>query len=505
MRVLDQGSISAAARSLDLSVAVASQRLKRLEQDLGVCLLHRTTRRLHPTPEGIALAEQGRTLVEDLEALTSGLRQGATDVVGTLRLTASASFGRQYVSPLLPAFMARYPGVRLSVNLTDELQDLVSAGFDLAIRIGALHDSQLVARKLAVNRRVLCASPDYLRRFGMPNTPEELTQHECLMLAGRGGRQDVWRLHDVEGQLHTVRVSGRLESTLGELLRDAALAGLGIAHHSTWHVCDDLRAGRLKIVLPAYSIADTGIYAVMPQRRLVPLRVRAFVDFLAEQFGELPPWERGLAGSSALPAQKKHATQGGALFVHHLHLVFVALMAFDASQDLGLGFFSANPAFDLDPLALLEILVVLEEVADAFQPVRGHALDVVDMGVAGENFRRRNHHQLLVAAGFVGHLQHADRMAADHRARNQRQGQDHQCVERVAVATQGARHVTVVARIAHGGGKDAVHEDRAAGLVYFVFNRFRILRNLDDDVDFVRHVAAGANQIQAHGALLTYN
>ena len=293
MRVLDQGSISAAARSLDLSVAVASQRLKRLEQHLGVRLLHRTTRRLHPTPEGIALAEQGRTLVEDLEALTTGLRQSATDVGGTLRLTASASFGRQYVSPLLPAFMARYPRVRLSVHLTDEMQDLISSGFDLAIRIGALHDSRLVARKLAANRRVLCASPDYLRRCGTPKTPEDLAKHECLMLVGSSGRQDVWRMHDAQNQLHTVRVSGRLESTLGEMLRDAALAGLGIAQHSTWHVCDDLRAGRLKIVLPDYSIADTGIYAVMPQRRLVPLRVRMFVDFLAEQFGDPPPWERG--------------------------------------------------------------------------------------------------------------------------------------------------------------------------------------------------------------------
>jgi DNA-binding transcriptional LysR family regulator len=293
MRVLDQGSISAAARSLDLSAAVASQRLKRLEHDLGVRLLHRTTRRLHPTPEGLALAEQGRPLVEDLEVLTSGLRQGAADVAGTLRVTASASFGRQYVSPLLPAFMARYPRVRLSVNLTDEMQDLISAGYDLAIRIGALHDSRLVARKLATNRRVLCASPDYLRRHGMPRTPEELAAHQCLMLVGSTSRQDVWRLHDAQGQMHTVRVSGRFESTLGELLRDAALAGLGIAQHSTWHVHEDLREGRLKLVLADYSIADTGIYAVMPQRRLVPLRVRAFVDFLAEQFSETPAWERG--------------------------------------------------------------------------------------------------------------------------------------------------------------------------------------------------------------------
>jgi DNA-binding transcriptional LysR family regulator len=294
MRVLDQGSISAAARSLDLSVAVASQRLKRLEQDLGVRLLHRTTRRLHPTPEGLALAEQGRPLVEDLEALTSGLRKGATDVAGTLRLTTSASFGRQYVSPLLPAFMARYPRMRLSVTLTDQMQDLISSGFDLAIRIGALHDSRLVARKLAANRRVLCASPDYLRRFGTPRTPEDLARHECIMLVGTTGRQDVWRLHDAQGHLHTVRVSGRLESTLGELLRDAALAGLGIAQHSTWHVHDDLRKGRLQVVLPDYIIPDTGIYAVMPQRRLVPLRVKAFVDFMAEQFGDVPPWERGL-------------------------------------------------------------------------------------------------------------------------------------------------------------------------------------------------------------------
>lgn len=301
MRVLDQGSISAAARSLDLSVAVASQRLKRLEHDLGVRLLHRTTRRLHPTPEGLALAEQGRPLVEDLEALTSGLRQGAADVGGTLRLTVSASFGRQYVSPLLAAFMARHPRVRLSVHLTDEMQDLISAGFDLAIRIGALNDSRLVARKLAVNRRVLCASPDYLRRYGMPKTPADLAKHECLILVGHAGRQDTWRLHDAQGELHSVRINGKLESTLGELLRDAALAGLGIARHSTWHVHDDLRAGRLKVVLPDYAIADTGIYAVMPQRRLVPLRVRAFVDFLAEQFGDVPPWELGWDNSLSRP------------------------------------------------------------------------------------------------------------------------------------------------------------------------------------------------------------
>lgn len=295
LRVLDLGSISAAARSLDLSVAVASQRLKRLERALGVRLLHRTTRRLHPTPEGIALAEQGRVLVEDLEALTSGLRQSATEVSGTLRVTTSASFGRLYISPLLPEFLLAHPRLRVSIDLTDQTLDLVSAGFDLAIRIGALDDSSLVARKLASNRRVLCAAPGYLHRHGTPRTPEDLVGHECILLSGSHGRQDNWRMRDRLGRDTVVRVQGRLESNFGEVIRDAAVAGLGIALHSTWHVCEDLHAGRLQRVLPDCAIDDNGIYAVMPQRRMVPPRVRAFTEFLAGKFGENPPWERALA------------------------------------------------------------------------------------------------------------------------------------------------------------------------------------------------------------------
>lgn len=292
LRVLDLGSISAAARSLDLSVAVASQRLKRLERDLGVRLLHRTTRQLHATPEGAALAEEGRALVEDLEALTGGLRQGATEVTGTLRVTLPASFGRQYISPLLPEFLARYPRVRLSVNLNDQMLDLIGSGFDLGIRVGALDDSGLVARQLAVNRRVLCASPDYLRRHPAPRTPAELTAHDCLLLVGSQGRQDVWRFGDGNGGEIAQRVQGRFESNQGELLRDAVVAGLGIAMHSVWHVHEELRTGRLQVVLPDFPIAATGIHAVMPQRRLVPPRVRAFVDFMAERLGNDPPWER---------------------------------------------------------------------------------------------------------------------------------------------------------------------------------------------------------------------
>lgn len=300
LRVLDQGSISAAARSLDISVAVASQRLKRLERELGVRLLHRTTRRLHPTPEGLELAEQGRALVEDLEALTSGLRQSAGGVCGTLRVTMSAAFGRECISPLLPEFMASHPHLRLYTHLSDEMVDVVGAGFDLAIRIGALGDSSLVARRIASNRRLLCASPGYLRQHGRPRAPQDLAKHDCLLLAGRNGRQDVWRLTDRRGREHAVRVTGRFESTLGELIHDAVLAGQGIAWHSLWHVHEELRAGRLEVVLPEYTLPESAIWAVMPQRRLVPPRVRAFADFLIGKLGDPPPWER--AWQSDVPA-----------------------------------------------------------------------------------------------------------------------------------------------------------------------------------------------------------
>jgi len=299
LRVLDLGSISAAARSLDLSVAVASQRLKRLERGLGVRLLHRTTRQLRPTPEGVALAEQGRSLVEDLDVLTSNLSNTAKGVAGTLRVTLPATFGRQYISPLLPKFMSRHPRLRLHIDLSDQMRDLVSDGLDLAIRIGALKDSELVATRLASNRRVLCASPEYLRRHGVPKKPEDLARHECLLMAVSRDATDTWHLRGPNGDEVSVRVQSRMKSNLGEVIRDASLGGLGISLHSTWHVCEDLRAGRLEQVLPEYQLPESGIYAVMPERRMVLPRVRAFIDLLTQQFGEIPPWERHLAARSS--------------------------------------------------------------------------------------------------------------------------------------------------------------------------------------------------------------
>ncbi|PZP63827.1 LysR family transcriptional regulator [Pseudoxanthomonas sp. X-1] len=291
LRVLDLGSISAAARQLDLSAAVASQRLKRLERELGVRLLHRTTRRLHPTPEGQALAERGRVLVRDLEALGEDLRESAQQVSGTLRVTLSASFGMLYVAPLLPEFQRLHPRLRVSVHLSDHLVDLVKEGFDLAIRIGPLADSGLFARNLASNARVLCASPDYLRRKGTPKTPADLADHDGVLLMGRDGRQDVWTLVGPDRQSVRVRMASRFESNFGEVLREAVLAGQGIAVHSLWHIAADLRAGRMVAVLPDWRPPATHISAVTPAR-LQPPRVRRFVEFLTAQLGDPPPWER---------------------------------------------------------------------------------------------------------------------------------------------------------------------------------------------------------------------
>jgi DNA-binding transcriptional LysR family regulator len=182
--------------------------------------------------------------------------------------------------------------VKLSVNLDDQIVDLVGSGFDLGIRVGEMGDSSLVARRLASNRRVLCASPAYLQKHGRPPTPAVLAAHVCLLLGGSLGRLVVWHFTARTGRDVAQRVQGRFESNQGALLRDAVMAGLGIAMHSLWHVHEQLRSGQLQTVLPDYPIHATGIYAVMPQRRLVPPRVRAFVDFLAGRLGEHPPWER---------------------------------------------------------------------------------------------------------------------------------------------------------------------------------------------------------------------
>lgn len=238
----------------------------------------------------LALAEQGRALIGGLQALTGALPEVRTGIAGTLRLSTSATLGRQYASPLLPEFLSHHPKLKISVDLSDQRQESVAAGFGLSIRIGALDDSSLVARRLSSNPRVL-------------------SRRQCLLLAIRSGRNNLWRFTAADGREISVQVDSRIDCHQGELLRDAAVAGLGIAMHSTWHICDDRRSGRLQVVLSDDVLPDTGIHALMPQRRLVPPRVRAFVDIMAEKLGGMQPWERDPDRRSARSAARPSSPQ----------------------------------------------------------------------------------------------------------------------------------------------------------------------------------------------------
>lgn len=289
-RVVATGSLSSAARELGLSPAMVSRRLAALEARLGVRLVNRTTRSLHLTDEGATYYESCSRVLAEIEHANASVSAGRQEPQGTLRVALPAAFGNQYVAPLVPQFAARYPAVQLFLSLSDRTINLVEDGFDLAIRIAALEDSSLAARKLAPNRRVLCASPEYLRRHGPPSVPADLAQHNCLLASDFG---TAWEYKDPEGRPGSVRVSGRYVCDNWEVLREWALAGLGIALKSTWDVRRHLASGALLPILPGYSFdSDVAIYAVYPHRRHLPAKTRAFIDFLADSFGHEPFWDR---------------------------------------------------------------------------------------------------------------------------------------------------------------------------------------------------------------------
>jgi DNA-binding transcriptional LysR family regulator len=288
-KIVGTGSLSAAARDLGMSPAVVSRRLAGLEARLGVRLVNRTTRSLHLTDEGAAYFETCTRVLAEIEEADAAVSAGRAEPRGTLRVALPASFGNQYVAPLVPRFAERYPDVLLSLSLSDRTVNVVEEGFDLAIRIADLADSSLAARKLAPNRRVVCASPEYLRRHGAPRTPEDLAQHNCLATDFSMN----WDYRGPDGKAGSVRVNGRYACDNWEVLREWALAGLGVALKSTWDVRRHLEDGSLVSLLPGYTFAtDVAIYAVYPHRRHLPAKTRAFIEFLAESFGPEPYWDR---------------------------------------------------------------------------------------------------------------------------------------------------------------------------------------------------------------------
>jgi len=289
-RVVGTGSLSAAARDLGMSPAVVSRRLASLEARLGVRLVNRTTRSLHLTDEGAAYYETCTRVLAEIEEADAAVSAGRAEPRGVLRVALPASFGNQHIAPLIPKFAELYPEVQIALSLSDRTVNLVEEGFDVAIRIADLADSSLAARRLAPNCRVVCASPAYLRRHGTPETPEDLAKHNCLTTTDFAMN---WDYRSADGKAGSVRVTGRYACDNWEVLREWALAGLGVALKSTWDVRRHLEDGSLVSLLPGYTFAsDVAIYAVYPHRRHLPAKTRAFIEFLADSFGPEPYWDR---------------------------------------------------------------------------------------------------------------------------------------------------------------------------------------------------------------------
>lgn len=299
-RVVSAGSFSAAARDLGVSTAVVSRRVAALEARLGIRLLHRTTRRLALTDEGATFHESVLRILREVEEAEAAASAGSAQPRGVLKVAMPASFGHRHIAPLIPVFAQRYPEVELALHLSDRPVAIIEEGFDLGIRIAELADSSLAARKLAPNRRVVCASPEYLKRHGAPRTPAELAQHNCLIPNWEHDFSMSWDYREPSGKSGSVRVRGRYACDNWEVLRDWALAGLGIALKSTWDVRSQLEDGLLVPVLPGYTFGtEVAIYAVYPHRRHLPAKTRAFIDFLADSFGPEPYWDRPAARKAA--------------------------------------------------------------------------------------------------------------------------------------------------------------------------------------------------------------
>ena len=290
--VAARGSLSAAARAAGVAPAVIGRRIDALEERLGVKLLLRSTRRLSLTNEGAAFVEDCQRILADLAAAEAAVCAGGLSASGHLRVTAPAGFGRRHVAPLVADFRAAHPALRLSLNLSDRVVDLLAEGYDCAVRVGDLPDSSLVSIRLADNRRLCVAAPAYLRRRGTPHHPRELARHDCLMLSSDASQTRGWAFAE-EGRVSHLRPSGPLDCSDGQVLRDWCLAGLGIAWRSTWEVQADIAAGRLVPVLQAYAAPPNGIYAIVPHAtRQLPLRVRLWVDFLRQRYADASYWER---------------------------------------------------------------------------------------------------------------------------------------------------------------------------------------------------------------------
>jgi DNA-binding transcriptional LysR family regulator len=287
--VATRGSLTAAARAEGVAPAVMGRRLDALEERLGVKLLVRTTRRISLTHEGSAFLEDCQRLLIDLANAEASVSAGGVKASGHLRVTAPAGFGRRHVAPLVPRFRELHADVTISLNLADRVIDLAAEGYDCAVRVGDLPDSSLISVRLADNRRLCVATPQYLKRHGTPKHPNELSKFDCLTLSSEASQTRGWAFR-VDGELVHLKPAGPLDCSDGQVLHDWCLAGRGIAWRSTWEVENEIAAGALVEVLAEFAAPPNGIYAVFPQRKHLPLRVRLWIDFLKHHYSQPSFW-----------------------------------------------------------------------------------------------------------------------------------------------------------------------------------------------------------------------
>lgn len=287
-RVARTGNMSAAGRELNMSPAVVSKRISLLEDRLGARLFQRTTRQLTLTETGEGYFKRVIDILSLVDEAEDYVSRRNTKPRGTLKISTPTTFNRTHIVPHLSAFLTRYPEIELDVHLSDRYVDIIREGFDVAIRIGQLEDSSLVAKKLAAERRIICAAPAYLEKAGTPQRLEDLESHNCLT----AGAQDVWRLQGPDGP-RELRLKGNIRSNSGDFVRAALLQGVGIGLRGVWDVGAELETGALRVVLPEYTGSpNNGIYAVYSCRDFMPAKLNAFIEFLAEIYAADKCWER---------------------------------------------------------------------------------------------------------------------------------------------------------------------------------------------------------------------
>lgn len=292
--VATRGSLTAAAHAEGVAPAIMGRRLDALEERLGVKLLVRTTRRITLTHEGSAFLEDCQRLLTEIANAEASVSAGGVKAGGHLRITAPAGFGRRHVAPLVPRFRELHTDVTVSLNLSDRVVDIAGEGYDCAVRVGDLPDSSLVSVRLADNRRLCVATPEYLRRHGTPRHPHDLARFDCLVLSSDASQTRGWAFSvpkDGGGtEVIHFRPNGPMDCSDGQVLHDWCLAGYGIAWRSTWEVEEEIAAGRLVPVLEEFAAPPNGIYAVFPQRKHLPLRVRLWLDFLKHHYSQPGFW-----------------------------------------------------------------------------------------------------------------------------------------------------------------------------------------------------------------------